>query len=417
MIKEVKTKDLKVGMYVKLGASWLTHSFIKPNFLITSEKQIKQIHKNGIHVVNVDTEKSHVREERDFLKDVGYQDRLKSGGDQAAVRRKGRDAEYQDRLKSGDEQTTAHPKGGDAEYQDHLKNGADVKKGADKDRGAKDGAEEGNGQIQEWGIGRREGDIETPEEEEFNPIELVTEEFRETIQNTKIPPKTKAKAVYNYSIRMMNTVLEEPTGENILHGKKLIAETVDFILDDDDTSHYLTKITSHDYYTYTHSVNVGMLAVLLAKSAFRGTLATHNMRELGAGFFLHDLGKCDVPLTLLNKPDILSPEEWKIMREHPLRGNRLLSANNALSKETGIVVMQHHEREDGSGYPYGLRGEEIHVYGRICAISDVYDALTSTRAYKKKLPSMQALKVMKDEMVNHFNHDLFNIFVSLFAET
>ncbi|MFC1746963.1 HD-GYP domain-containing protein [Candidatus Neomarinimicrobiota bacterium] len=356
MIKKVKSKELKVGMYVKLGASWLTHSFLKPNFIITSDKQIKQIIKNGIREVNVDFERSRLREERDILKDLGMEDRLK-----------------------------------------------------------KEDGKSASAKVAPDGIGRKQGDFEKPEE--FNPIAAINLEFRQTIENTNIPPKNKAKAVYTYSIQMMNTVLEEPTGSNILHGKKLIADTVDFILSDDDTSSYLSRITSHDYYTYTHSVNVGMLGVLLAKEAFGGTMSSHNMRELGAGFFLHDLGKCDVPLTLINKPDILSPEEWKVMRDHPSRGSRLLSKNNALSKETGIVVMQHHERIDGSGYPFGLRGDEIHVYGRICTISDVYDALTSTRAYKKNMSPLNALKVMKEEMVNHFNRDLFNVFVTLFSNS
>ena len=385
MLKTVKTKDLKVGMYVKLGLSWMKHSFLTPNFKITSEKQIKRIIATGIKSVQVDLSKS------DVLKDPGYIDHLGkktlSGRGEVEVSKASVDAE-RDLLK-------------DLGHVDQPKASPDQPTGS------------GNGQTT-YVHGRKQGDIALPEAGEFNPIDLVSEELRETIENTHIPPRTKAKAVYDHSIKMMNHVLKDPNAENILSGKKMVYEIVDHILADDETAAQMTKITSHDYYTYTHSVNVGMLAVLLTKSALEGTIAAHNMHELGAGFFLHDLGKCDVPVSLINKPDILSPEEWKLMREHPSKGNKLLSDTHNLSKETGVIIMQHHEREDGSGYPFGLTGHEIHFYGRICSIADVYDALTSTRAYKKKLPPFEALRIMKNEMIHHFHKDLFGVFLTLF---
>lgn len=383
MLKTVKTKDIKVGMYVKLGTSWMKHSFLKANFMITSEKQIKRIVANGIKSVEVDLSRSDIVEDGDRLKDDRHADHLEKGapsGEGKADAATSSVKEDRDLLR-------------DLGYVNHV------------DGPALQATEE---------HGRKQGDIARPDAGEFNPIDLVSQELRETIENTSLPPKTKAKAVYNHSVKMMDHMLAEPSAENILSGKKMIYEIVDHILADDETANQLTKITSHDYYTYTHSVNVGMLGILLAKSALEGTIATHNMHELGAGFFLHDLGKCDVPVTLINKPDILSPEEWKLMHEHPVKGNRLLSDTNTLSKETGIIIMQHHEREDGSGYPFGLKGHEIHFYGRICSIADVYDALTSTRAYKKKLPRIEALWVMKNEMIHHFHKDLFGVFLTLF---
>ena len=194
----------------------------------------------------------------------------------------------------------------------------------------------------------------------------------------------------------------------------MIYSIVDHILADDGTAAALSRITSHDYYTYTHSVNVGLFSVLLAKAVFKSG-HDHDMRELGAGFFLHDLGKCDIPAQLINKPDRLTPDEWQLMRDHPSRGYELLAEAHQLTWECHVIVMQHHERENGTGYPFGLHKDEIHLYGRICSIADVYDALTSTRAYKEKLPTFEALNVMKDEMIHHFNRDLFNIFVTLFS--
>ena len=235
----------------------------------------------------------------------------------------------------------------------------------------------------------------------------------EAIQDLRLPPQDKAKAVRAHSIAMINNLLENPTAENIQDVKKGIAEVVDLILTDDETSLYLLSITSHDFYTYTHSVNVGFLAVSLSKSLFKKSMA-HNMHELGAGFFLHDLGKVEVDESIINKPGKLTEEEMNQMRRHPHMGYKILYETNQLSHECKKIVLQHHERFDGKGYPNGLEGDDIHLYGRICSIADVFDALTSERSYRQKLDPFAALKLMKEEMINHFHRDLFEQFVLLF---
>lgn len=103
------------------------------------------------------------------------------------------------------------------------------------------------------------------------------------------------------------------------------------------------------------------------------------------------------------------------MRNHPYQSYKILKETNQLSEECGIIAMQHHEREDGSGYPRGLKGDQIHTYGRVCCVADVYDALTAERSYKTKLSSFEALKVMKKKMLNHFHKDIFEKFVLLFT--
>ncbi len=339
MLKKIKVTDIRVGMYVDLGSSWLHHSFLKPKFKIVSADQINRIIKDGLKIVTVDTEKSEQNSGRDLLEDLGIAK-----------------AEY-----TGDR-----------------------------------------------------GGTEIEAAESFDPMDQISEILRETIEDSNLAPKVKARAVYTHSVEMMANLLDKPSAENILKGKTMIYGTVDHILANDDTASALTQITSHDYYTYTHSVNVGMLSILLSKAVFANT-DMHDMQELGAGFFLHDLGKCNVPPQLINKPDKLSPQEWEMMRNHPSIGQKLLEDTNQLSQECGLIVMQHHEREDGAGYPYGLKKDDIHLYGRICSIADVYDALTSTRAYKKKLPPFEALRIMKEEMLQHFNKSLFGEFVQIFT--
>jgi HD-GYP domain-containing protein (c-di-GMP phosphodiesterase class II) len=213
---------------------------------------------------------------------------------------------------------------------------------------------------------------------------------------------------------MMERLLEDPKAENIKEVKRGIAGIVDLIVSSDNMSHNLLNIAAHDFYTYTHSVNVGVLGVMLSKSMF-GSSNGHDLHELGAGYFLHDIGKVRVDTAIINKPGRLTEDEMRQMRIHPHQGCRILSEAGLLSKECRIAIMQHHERQDGKGYPRRMRGDDIHVYGRIGCIADVYDALTAERSYKPKLDAFAALQLMKTEMINHFQRDVFEKFVLLFS--
>jgi len=249
----------------------------------------------------------------------------------------------------------------------------------------------------------------------WDPEQLVPPELLEAIRDKRLLPEIKAKIVYHHSLQLMARLFEDPKTANIRIAKKAIAEIVDLVISDDATSLQLLKITSFDFYTYTHSVNVGVLSILASKALFKGSDA-HNLHELGAGFFLHDIGKVRVDPAIINKPGKLTDEEMMKMRAHPYQGYKILSDANQLSEECKYIVMQHHEREDGTGYPRRLRGDEIHTYGRICCIADVFDAITAERSYKLKIDTYSALKIMKEKLLNHFHRDIFEKFVLLFAE-
>jgi len=248
----------------------------------------------------------------------------------------------------------------------------------------------------------------------WEPEKLIPMELREAVHDRKLPPEKKSKIVYESSRVLVERLFEDPKAENLQVAKQGIAEVVDMILVEDATSRELLRLTSYDYYTYTHSVNVGVFSVMLAKTLFKGSDA-HDMRELGAAFFLHDIGKVRVDPAITKKPGKLTDSEMKEMRTHSSEGYKVLSETNQLSEECKIIVMQHHEREDGSGYPLGLKGGEIHTYGRICCIADVFDALTADRSYKQRLNTFYALKLMKKKMLNHFQREMFEKFVLLFT--
>jgi len=256
-------------------------------------------------------------------------------------------------------------------------------------------------------------DTQSTEKEPEDDMNNISESLREIIADKKLPPDKKARAIHEHSVDMMKCLWKNPSGERIADFKKSVVCVVDNIMTDDATNKHLLQLTDYDYNTYVHSVNVGVLALSLAKELFRGENG-HNMHALGAGFFLHDLGKVGIDEAIINKPGKLTDEEMNIMRKHPSLGFKLLHETRQITEESRLIVLQHHERFNGTGYPKRLRAEDIHMYGRICSVADVFDALVSKRPYKAQKKPFEALKIMKDEMLGHFHKDVFQTFVLLF---
>ena len=128
---------------------------------------------------------------------------------------------------------------------------------------------------------------------------------------------------------------------------------------------------------------------------------------------MHDVGKIGIPDRILQKPGPLDPEEWKIMQSHALIGAEIIGEHHggmlALARN---IALSHHEKWDGSGYPYGLAGEAIPLEGRICAVADVFDALTSVRPYKKAWTEEEAIKLLVDQKGKHFDPALVDLFIA-----
>lgn len=153
----------------------------------------------------------------------------------------------------------------------------------------------------------------------------------------------------------------------------------------------LWQIEAADSYTYEHSVKVCMMTILLAKWLKVGT---DEVKELGKAALLHDIGKCNVPNEILNKPDTLTPEEFTVMKTHSTLGYVLLSTGKVLNDAVLKGILHHHERFDGKGYPAKLKGHQIPEYARIIAVVDVFDAMTSKRVYRDKMSPYHVVEIM-----------------------
>jgi hypothetical protein len=132
---------------------------------------------------------------------------------------------------------------------------------------------------------------------------------------------------------------------------------------------------------------------------------------------MHDIGKLGIPESILAKPGALTPEERAFMQQHPVIGHTMLvSSKRKVFKSAAIVSIEHHEKFDGTGYPHGKKGNEIHMYGRIAAIADVFDALASDRCYKKAWPMEKVVDLLNAEKGRHFDPHLVDIFLSNFDQ-
>ncbi len=156
----------------------------------------------------------------------------------------------------------------------------------------------------------------------------------------------------------------------------------------------LSDIRYTDDYTFSHSVNVAVYSIMTAMSM---GLSKSDLRNLGFGAFLHDLGKVIVPMHILNKPGPLSELEMDEIKKHPFYGKDLVEARHFFNGPSLSIIYKHHERIDGSGYPQGLAGNDIELFPKICAVSDVYDALSTDRPYRPGFMPHKAMEIMEIE--------------------
>ena len=173
----------------------------------------------------------------------------------------------------------------------------------------------------------------------------------------------------------------------------------------------LTALKDYSEHTYTHSVNVCILILAIAHAS---GVTEEEAGDIGVGGLLHDVGKAKIPLSILDKPGPLTDQERKAILSHPLFSEEILKEKGDISEPAIAIAVQHHEKVNGSGYPRGLTGDQMHPFASMAAVADVYDALTAARPYKPGLPPHIALRVVfdgkgtefKDEVVENFIKNL-----------
>ncbi|MEM9644983.1 MAG: HD domain-containing phosphohydrolase [Planctomycetota bacterium] len=174
--------------------------------------------------------------------------------------------------------------------------------------------------------------------------------------------------------------------------KQLGALTSEVVSRDEFAAHDLFDVLHHDYATFTHSANVAFYAAVLAAEL---GYDKDGVEEITIGGLLHDLGKLEIDEAILCKPGRLDEQEFRLVKRHPTVGMLKLCRRDDLTQGQLMMAYQHHERNDGRGYPVGHHADEIHPWAKICAVVDVFEALTSQRPYRSPMPTHKALELIE----------------------
>ncbi len=221
----------------------------------------------------------------------------------------------------------------------------------------------------------------------------------------------RAREVYHQARDYINSIFHEIRIARTIpiEQARLLAEhMLESIANNENAMVWLTLLKKKDEYTTYHSINVCVLSMLFGRQL---GLTEGELRLLGFGALLHDIGKMRVPLEVLNKTSRLEPTEIELMRQHPTLGHTMLAEAEGIPEQVKEIVYSHHERVDGSGYPQGLKEEQLGLLPMIVSIVDVYDAMTSDRAYHQRISPHEALNVMYGWAATHFPEKLMAAFI------
>jgi putative nucleotidyltransferase with HDIG domain len=222
-----------------------------------------------------------------------------------------------------------------------------------------------------------------------------------------------ARKVYGSAVETAEQLwLEAKSGEkpDPAAARKIIDSLAKMVGGDRTSLLALTSLKRYDNYTFTHMVNVSVLAMAQARALnLEGTL----LREFGFAALMHDIGKVNTPQEVLNKPDKLTSEEFDIMQRHVVDGAHILRRTPEMPALAPIVAFEHHLRQDLSGYPRGIGHRNLNLCTQIVSIADVYDALRSTRVYREGLPSDRIKSIMGKKDDPAFNQRLLRRFINL----
>jgi HD-GYP domain-containing protein (c-di-GMP phosphodiesterase class II) len=177
----------------------------------------------------------------------------------------------------------------------------------------------------------------------------------------------------------------------------------------------LFRLARHDFNTFTHVTNVAAYSVVL--SEWLGLCSADGLEQIATAAILHDIGKRFIPSEILTKPSRLDPHERDIIETHPQRGYEELCQRPGLTHDQLMIVYQHHERIDGTGYPVGIQGDEIHPWARMLSVVDVFDAMTGTRPYRRSATAQEAMNYIRQNAGTQFDREVVQCWTSIMTSS
>jgi len=255
-----------------------------------------------------------------------------------------------------------------------------------------------------------------------------TEEFVDEVIQTEIAklapekPRPRASAPLAEEIENAKLLLEDSKQQTrvlmdaVRMGMKLdlpqvgivVEKITESVLRNKDALVSLARIKNKDEYTYLHSISVAALCISFGHHL---NLDASQIKALGVGGLLHDIGKVKIPLEVLNNPGALTDAEFEVMKTHVAHGDCILRETDGIDESSICVTRHHHERLDGTGYPDGLKGDQISQFGQLSAIVDIYDALSSERCYKDAIAPTDALRKLMEWSESYVNRGMVEQFI------
>ncbi len=251
-------------------------------------------------------------------------------------------------------------------------------------------------------------------ENETAPESISSPSYGERLKSSRTFQEFKQEFISNvYVIRdEFNDVVTKNTPINV---DKLLEKTAATFSKADGTNVFdmLHNMREYDDSTYVHSLNVSLICSVLAKWL---NLSKEDSDTLVLAGMLHDLGKLTIPDSIIKKPGKLTAEEFEVIKTHPVKGYEILESQT-LPEAVKYAALMHHERCDGSGYPYGLKYNKIDRFARLISIADVYDAMTSARVYRGPISPFSVVDIFEKEGLQKYDPEYILVFLEHIVNT
>lgn len=225
--------------------------------------------------------------------------------------------------------------------------------------------------------------------------------------------KQKALILRESTMVLVEELFERPDIDQALSdARQVVEDFVGFMEEDAAAMVNLIGLSSHDFYTYNHSLDVSIYSLGLGRAVgFEGK----ELRELGLGGLFHDIGKRCVPIDIICKQGALTDAEWMQMQKHPQFGLHILQEHKS-SQEIQACAFEHHESIAGNGYPQSLTASEIHAMARVVSVADTYDALTTKRSYNDPMKPTDAIELMTGKLAGRYDPEVLRALIGIFQK-
>ncbi|MDR5659698.1 HD-GYP domain-containing protein [Serpentinicella sp. ANB-PHB4] len=220
---------------------------------------------------------------------------------------------------------------------------------------------------------------------------------------------------YKKSTEKVVDFMDEIQSNNTLQLDKInnLIDQMSHFTDIQKTFHIMAQLKNEDLYTYQHSVNVSIYAMFIGKWLSLNNL---KLKNLISSALLHDIGKLKISKEIVMKPGKLTVEEFRQIKSHPTLGHDLFKLSDHYQYDIAMGILQHHEKEDGSGYPYSIKGNRIHLFGKIIAVADIYDAMTSKRVYKDKQSPFKTAEQLLSDCFGQLDSKIVTTFIKKMSD-